>query len=32
MALLLWARLVLLLALAALVASYVWLGRSERDE
>jgi hypothetical protein len=32
MALLLWARLVLLAALAALVAGYVWLGLSERDE
>ena len=32
MALLLWARLALLTALAALIAGYVWAGLRERDE
>jgi hypothetical protein len=32
MALLLWARLALLAALAALIASCVWTGLKERDE
>ena len=32
MALLLWARLVLLAALAALIAGYVWTGLNERDQ
>ena len=32
MALLLWARFVLLVALAALVGGYVWAGLSQRDE
>jgi hypothetical protein len=32
MALLLWARIVLLAALATLVAGYVWAGLRERDE
>ena len=32
MALLLWARLVLLAALAGLIACYVWAGLRERDE
>jgi hypothetical protein len=32
MALLLWGRLALLAALAALIAGYVWAGRRERDE
>jgi hypothetical protein len=32
MALLLWARLALLGALAALIAGYVWAGLTERDE
>jgi hypothetical protein len=32
MALLLWARLTLLAALAALIAGYVWAGLRERDE
>ena len=32
MALLLWARLALLAALAALIAGYVWAGLTERDE
>jgi hypothetical protein len=32
MALLLWARLALLAALAALIAGYVWAGLKERDE
>jgi hypothetical protein len=32
MALLLWARLALLAALATLIAGYVWAGLTERDE
>jgi hypothetical protein len=32
MALLLWARFVLLAALAALIAGYVWAGLRKRDE
>ncbi len=32
MALLLWTRLALLAALAALIAGYVWVGLRERDE
>jgi hypothetical protein len=32
MALLLWARLALLAALAALIAGYVWAGLRERNE
>jgi hypothetical protein len=32
MALLLWARLALLAALAALIAGYGWVGLRERDE
>jgi hypothetical protein len=32
MALLLWARLALLAALATLIAGYVWTGLTERDE
>jgi hypothetical protein len=32
MALLLWARLALLAALAALIAAYAWAGIGERDE
>jgi hypothetical protein len=32
MALLLWARLALLAALATLIAGYVWAGLTKRDE
>jgi hypothetical protein len=32
MALLLWARLALLVAFATLLAAYVWAGLKERDE
>jgi hypothetical protein len=32
MALLLWTRLALLAALAALIAGYAWVGLRERDE
>ena len=32
MTLLLWARVILLAAIAALIAGYVWAGLRERDE